>query len=357
MASHVAAAAPPFTGPRIVGRPEPVCDPALDDDQTRSDLDQVSSDGDQTAADVDQGAADADQRASDENQATADRDEARADGDDRSDRAYAETRRQRAAASEQRSATSTLRDDNGRQRSQHATERDRTARLRDASADARDREVEGVEEEIERLWASVGPEGTTDRTAALLRLMEASRKRAAADRERAAADRLRAADDRARAAQDRKQGRLDLEQAHFDELTGVYTRRFGLFEMKHHIERAHRLGEPFTLAFVDVDGLKQINDRHGHAAGDEVLRAVGHRLRAALRSYDPVVRIGGDEFLCALSRTGLQAAERRLEQIRQALTPGVSISVGFAELRSGERLRDVTARGDRDLYDNKARTR
>ena len=127
-----------------------------------------------------------------------------------------------------------------------------------------------------------------------------------------------------------------------------------MVELQHQIERAHRSGEPLTLAFADVDALKQINDRDGHAAGDAVLRAVGAALKAALRSYDPVVRLGGDEFLCAFTDTSIQAAAGRVAEIRRALRPRASISVGLAELATGENLADVTARGDAELYRVKA---
>jgi len=163
--------------------------------------------------------------------------------------------------------------------------------------------------------------------------------------------RTRATADRDRAADDRRQSRVDLRAAHLDDLTGVYTRGLGLLTLQHEIDRAHRSGEPFVLAFVD--GLKQINDHKGHAAGDTLLQAVAAELRSKLRSYDPIVRVGGDEFVCAFSNTGLEAAAGRVREIQATIEEnqvGSSISVGFAELCPGETLEDLTARGDAELY-------
>jgi diguanylate cyclase (GGDEF)-like protein len=71
-------------------------------------------------------------------------------------------------------------------------------------------------------------------------------------------------------------------------------------ELEREIARATRTRQPLVLAFVDVDHLKEINDVHGHAAGDQVLQAVAETLRTTLRGYDLIFRYGGDEFVCAL---------------------------------------------------------
>jgi diguanylate cyclase (GGDEF)-like protein len=123
--------------------------------------------------------------------------------------------------------------------------------------------------------------------------------------------------------------------------------------MQHEIDRAHRTKEPFVLAFVDVDGLKASNDSRGHAAGDNILRVLGSELRAVVRSYDPVVRVGGDEFVCAFSNMTPDAAADRVEAIKAVLRKGheaCSISVGLAELGPDEDLDDLTIRADADLY-------
>jgi diguanylate cyclase (GGDEF)-like protein len=199
-----------------------------------------------------------------------------------------------------------------------------------------------------------------DRAAAEVEHARAAEDRAmaAADRSMAAADRARAGKDRARAAEDRREAGLDLQRAELDDLTGVYARGFGLERLRDEVTRAHRSDRPLVLAFVDVDGLKQVNDRRGHAAGDAVLHAVGSELLGQLRSYDPIVRVGGDEFLCALSETGLAAGQRRLANIDRALADGgidASISVGLAELAPGETLEELSARADAELYHAKQR--
>ena len=107
------------------------------------------------------------------------------------------------------------------------------------------------------------------------------------------------------------------------------------------------------LAYVDVDGLKSTNDRHGHAAGDAMLCDVAAALRSNLRSYDPIARWGGDEFICTFSDT-IDAAHDRLEEARAALVqmqPGASISVGLAELRPDDTFEALIERADRALLE------
>jgi diguanylate cyclase (GGDEF)-like protein len=126
----------------------------------------------------------------------------------------------------------------------------------------------------------------------------------------------------------------------------------------HEIDRARRSGEPFSLAYVDVDDLKDRNDNDGHAAGDELLRAVVRTLRGALRPYDPIVRIGGDEFLCGLVNMGLEASRRRMEDIQALVRAGPaagSITAGLATLGEDGTLEELIAEADRDMYREKRR--
>lgn len=174
-------------------------------------------------------------------------------------------------------------------------------------------------------------------------------------RERAAAarDREHAADDRVEAALDREEAMHDREHAAFDDLTGALRRELGLAELQHEIDRARRSDGRLVVAFVDVDGLKALNDADGHAAGDRLLQDVVAALRAGLRSYDLVVRYGGDEFVCALSRASVANAEHRFDQVRRHLletNPRASISVGLAALRDGDDAAGLIARADADLY-------
>jgi diguanylate cyclase (GGDEF)-like protein len=164
-----------------------------------------------------------------------------------------------------------------------------------------------------------------------------------------------------RRAEDRSQvraARAALVEAQFDDLTGTYRRSKGDSELQAEIDRALRFGGLLVLAFVDVDELKAHNDREGHVGGDRLLLDVVASIRSNLRSYDPVMRFGGDEFVCALSDTDLNDARSRFEAIQAALRnahPGGSISVGLAELRPGDTLDKLMRRGDIALREAKTR--
>jgi diguanylate cyclase (GGDEF)-like protein len=110
-----------------------------------------------------------------------------------------------------------------------------------------------------------------------------------------------------------------------------------------------------VLAFVDVDGLKATNDSLGHAAGDRLLREIVGRIRAHLRSYDLIVRYGGDEFACLLTLSTSETA-RRFEMVRAELAEAGqgSITVGLAELRPQDSVEDLIARADQALYRQRA---
>ena len=250
----------------------------------------------------------------------------------------------REAGSAERAAVTVLRAQAAEDRLDAADGRDEASRLRDLAADARDRAADARD----RLIAAAEPAGSA----------AGVRAQAATERARAAADRQRAAVDREQAAIDRQHVRAALSQAHLDELTGTYRRGLGTLELQREINRARHSGGRLVLAFADVDGLKAVNDREGHAAGDALLVDVAATIRSKLRSYDPVVRFGGDEFVCAFSDFGLEEVRRRFDDIQAALArrrEGCSISVGFAELEGDNTLEDLLARGDRDLYEAKRR--
>jgi diguanylate cyclase (GGDEF)-like protein len=133
-----------------------------------------------------------------------------------------------------------------------------------------------------------------------------------------------------------------------------------MVDLRREIDRARRSDGALILAFVDVDGLKAINDTHGHAAGDRALRAVAVALLGGLRSYDLVVRHGGDEFLCGLPGSDLAGAQRRFDAVAKTLiehNPGTSVSIGLTELAAPDTLDSLIARADAALYATRRNTR
>ncbi len=141
-----------------------------------------------------------------------------------------------------------------------------------------------------------------------------------------------------------------------DPLTGVLNRR-GLAEI---VLAARPLVPPLALAMADIDLFKRVNDTHGHAVGDEVLRHVAAQLSDSVRANDGVVRWGGEEFLLVLPDVDSPGAATIAERARQrvAATPArttageirVTVSLGLARLRDGESLEAIVERADRALY-------
>ena len=187
--------------------------------------------------------------------------------------------------------------------------------------------------------------------------LEHVRARAAAARSRAAADRDRAAKDRADAADERARLEAELSGAHLDDLTGAFSRDMGKLVLALEIDRARRGDGRFVIAFVDVEAMKCVNDRDGQAAGDHVLRTLVSAIRSHLRPFDPVVRFGGDEFVCGLAGIELDEVERRFDVIDGSVRNdvGVGISVGLAGLEADETLDQLTARAIAALLDAKKR--
>jgi diguanylate cyclase (GGDEF)-like protein len=180
----------------------------------------------------------------------------------------------------------------------------------------------------------------------------ADRALAAADRADAAADRMEAARDRGEALRARSDAEIILKGASTDVLTGARTRQFGLEEIARELRRAQRTGATLVLAFVDVDGLKRVNDSQGHPAGDALLRRTGEALLAGVRVYDLVVRYGGDEFVCAMPNLTAHGARPRFELIASglaAIDSEHSITFGLAEARLADSIAELIARADADL--------
>jgi diguanylate cyclase (GGDEF)-like protein len=122
--------------------------------------------------------------------------------------------------------------------------------------------------------------------------------------------------------------------AHFDMLTGLPNRALLIDRLNQESSRAKRGARPFAVLMFDLDGFKKVNDTWGHGAGDQLLRQVGTRARACVRTSDTVGRLGGDEFLAILPETTLEGAQGVAEKLRTALREpytldkGVSATVG-----------------------------
>lgn len=336
-----------------VARSPPVLD---EQEQTLADGDQTLSDADQTSADSDQTSAERDQWAADRDQAARDRDLAA--GVDRHE--YDLTRDVRLLSALQRERSSQARLDAAFKRDEIAGARDLAALARDQAADARDlamAQLDAASEQADGARALTGGEILV-RAAKQRRRAAGHRAQAAEQRALAAQDRLAAAQDRAQAAAERQRALADREAlarevavAETDSLTGVRTRAAGLADLDRELDRCRRTSGVLVLTYIDVVGLKALNDAEGHAVGDELLKRVVTSVRQHLRPYDLMVRIGGDEFLCVMSNMTQIEARRRFRVIAAELAapPPAAITTGFAELAPDEASADLIRRANREL--------
>ena len=137
------------------------------------------------------------------------------------------------------------------------------------------------------------------------------------------------------------------EQSVRDPLTGCYNRRY-LEQMEPELESSD---SPFGCIFIDIDHFKQYNDLHGHAMGDQTLVRMSRFLMRQVRAEEPVIRLGGDEFLLVLHPADEDAVEmvaRRL-QLAAIRTAPVPFSLGWTARRAGESLQDTVNRADQRL--------
>ena len=153
------------------------------------------------------------------------------------------------------------------------------------------------------------------------------------------------------------------EMAARDTLTGLANRRQMSTLLAHHVERVQRSGQPLTVAILDLDHFKQVNDTHGHAAGDEVLQAFARTAQAGLSGAETIARWGGEEFLL-FSTAAPQSVAAVLDHIRgqlegtqvSAVAPAlrVSFSAGVAVYQGQETIASTIDRADQALYEAKA---
>ena len=152
-----------------------------------------------------------------------------------------------------------------------------------------------------------------------------------------------------------------------DDLTGLYNRRGFVAHATGVLGLAHRIERPAIVFLADVDGLKRINDRFGHASGDLALAGAARALQLTFRSSDILARLGGDEFaVLALvdSRDGGAGILGRLQKnldfwnARSRQPFDVSLSIGTVSIDpSTEKLEEILARADKDLYEKKGSRR
>jgi diguanylate cyclase (GGDEF)-like protein len=151
-------------------------------------------------------------------------------------------------------------------------------------------------------------------------------------------------------------------QAIRDPLTGLFNRQYLEETLPRECQLAHRRKTVLSVAMLDIDHFKQINDKYGHEAGDEILNAIGALLRAAVRSSDIACRYGGEEFVLVLLDTNLSAAVPRLEEIcahikgmqrvyRGRTLPSITVSAGVSEFpRHGQSPADIIRAADKAMY-------
>jgi|SRR5713101_2364183 len=149
------------------------------------------------------------------------------------------------------------------------------------------------------------------------------------------------------------------ELAMLDPLTGLHNRRFAEERLTAEIVRSERHGTPLTVCLLDLNGFKLVNDNHGHAAGDTLLREFAGILCRAIRGSDLVVRLGGDEFMVLLPDCKLGEEQLVLDRLRpraiqvDGMTIPFTFSAGWTNYQPGESPVELIKRADSALYMNK----
>jgi diguanylate cyclase len=146
-----------------------------------------------------------------------------------------------------------------------------------------------------------------------------------------------------------------------DDLTGLPNRRAFMRRLQDEVGRVQRYGNPLTLALIDLDGFKAVNDKFGHAAGDEVLRVFSGEILSIFRHHDLVARYGGEEFAVLLPNTHIEGALRALRKVQKraeetsfqqggSTLPLPSFSAGLSLYRPGETPENFIQRADHAMY-------
>lgn len=159
---------------------------------------------------------------------------------------------------------------------------------------------------------------------------------------------------------------LDLRQhAVFDDLTGIYNRRYGMSLLEREVDRSKRLSTPFCCLLLDIDHFKSINDDYGHDVGDQVLRRVSQELQKSIRPYDSFFRYGGEEFMILMPGLTLQEACNCAERMREVCESlrfplskteadlRITFSAGVAQCQPDDTHKTLIKRADKALYEAK----
>lgn len=160
-----------------------------------------------------------------------------------------------------------------------------------------------------------------------------------------------------------------IEMAVIDPLTGLNNRRFLETHLSAMFQQAAVRGRPCSLMILDIDHFKKVNDRYGHGAGDDVLKAFAGRVKAVIRTADLLCRLGGEEFIIVMPDTPLAIALRVAERVRSAVEDEafpidqglraipVTVSVGLAERGEDTKPENLFKRADAALYRSKSEGR
>jgi len=146
-----------------------------------------------------------------------------------------------------------------------------------------------------------------------------------------------------------------------DSLTNVLNRAGGEQRLREELARASRTGQPLSVAIIDVDKLKTVNDSWGHQVGDRFIASVASALQGGLREGDWVARWGGDEFVVALTSTHIDEAAKALKRVLEKITEiaptgepiGFGASIGLSRARPEDTLESILERADQGLYEAK----
>ncbi len=150
-----------------------------------------------------------------------------------------------------------------------------------------------------------------------------------------------------------------LQLASHDPLTGIQNRLALEHALQREVDLARRQGTPLSMLVIDADHFKRFNDEHGHAFGDDVLRALANAMSATVRRSDLLFRYGGEEFVVLASHTGRDGAHLLAERIREAVAGirtvsgravDLSVSIGVAELAENESPESLFERADQAVY-------